>query len=370
MKLQLRKFVKGIPIFIVEYHHEVVEFIYRCIGSRYLPFEGITLLHFDSHPDMVINTSTHPSTAYNKELLLSELSIENWIMPLCYSGQFNNLIWLKNSWCSQMEVGDYEFFIGDNETEIKVSSDQQYFVSEANYCPEEQLRNKKKIKLSVRNADDKQCECVTIEDDVSFILDIDLDFFSTANPFLTIYEKADCYANLKKIFTYESQGLSVVEVVERRKKQIAELSEVFEHLKEHNCLENLDSSGKMYDLVLLEKLVSEIKLKYPGDQIDWEIVFNSGLTCDNDGLPHHISSAQELETYFEHFGNILRKLPRDPTVICISRSSIDNYCPPVIVDEIQEKVLGILEDVFEERLNEDPVLYYEDEDCLEIFKSN
>lgn len=318
---------------------------------------------------MVINTSTHPSTAYNKELLLSELSIENWIMPLCYSGQFNNLIWLKNSWCTQMNVGDYEFFIGDNETEIKVSSDQQYFVSEANYLPEEQLRNKKKIKLSVRNADDN-CDCVTIDDDVSFILDVDLDFFSTANPFLTIYDKADCYAQLKAIFTYKSQGLSVVEVVERRKKQLAELSDVFEHLKMHDCLENLDSSGKMYDLVLIEKLVTEIKLKYPDERIDWEIVYNSGLTCDNDGLPHHISSSKELESYFKDFEDILRKLQKDPTVICISRSSIDNYCPAVVVDEIQEKVLEILEDVFEERLNDDPVLYYEDEDCLEIFKTS
>lgn len=369
MRLGLRKFAKGIPIFIVEYHHEVVDFIYRCIGSRYLPFEGITLLHFDSHPDMVINTSTHPSTAYNKELLLSELSIENWIMPLCYSGQFKNLIWLKNSWCSQMDVGDYEFLIGDNEKEIKVSSDQSYFVSEANYCPVEQLNNKKEIKLFVRNADN--CECTKfIEGNDPFILDVDLDFFSTANPFLDVYDKANCYACLKPIFEYESQGLPVMEVVERRQKQIADLSEVFEHLKEHDSLEGLDSSGKSYDISLVEKLVDEIKLHYPDEKIEWEIVFNSGLTCDSEGLPHHISSPEELERYFKNFEDILRKLPTDPTVICLSRSSIDNYCPAVAVDEIQEKVLGILEDVFEERLNDDPVLYYEDDDCSEIFKCN
>lgn len=269
-----------------------------------------------------------------------------------------------------MEVGDYNFFIGDNEAEIKVSSDQQYFVSETNYCPEEQLRNKKKIKLSVRNTDNNNCENITINDDVSCILDVDLDFFSTANPFLAIYDNADCYAQLKMIFSYETEGLSPIEVVERRQKQIAELSEVFEHLKGHNCLDGLDTSGKMYDMKLLEKLVDSIKLSYPNEVIDWEIVYNSGLTCDNEGLPHHISSSEELEVYFKQFEEIVRKLPKDPTVVCISRSSVDNYCPGIVVDEIQEKVLGILEDVFEDRLNDDPVLYYEDDDCSEIFKTH
>lgn len=268
-----------------------------------------------------------------------------------------------------METGDHEFFIGDNESEIKVSSELQYFVSETNYCQEKQLKNKKKIQLSVRDAVEN-CDSIHIDENVSYILDIDLDFFSTANPFLSIYDKADCYGQLKSIFAYESQGLPVDEIVNRRRKQVEDLSQAFEYLKEHNNLEEFEYSGNMYELYLLKKLVLELKSKYSEEEIDWEIVYNSGLTCDNGGLPHHLSSNQELENYFKNFENIISQINKEPTIITISRSSEDNYCPGVVVDEIQEKVLEILENVFKEKLNNNPVLFYEGDDCIDIFKSH
>ena len=32
----------------------MLQHIYRDIGRKYLPFEGNTILHFDSHPDLGI----------------------------------------------------------------------------------------------------------------------------------------------------------------------------------------------------------------------------------------------------------------------------------------------------------------------------
>ena len=40
-------------VYVVEDHDEALPFVYRAIGSKKLPFEGIAFVHFDSHPDLL-----------------------------------------------------------------------------------------------------------------------------------------------------------------------------------------------------------------------------------------------------------------------------------------------------------------------------
>ena len=42
-----------LPVYIVEDHDEALPLIYRAIGSKKLPFEGIAFIHFDAHPDLL-----------------------------------------------------------------------------------------------------------------------------------------------------------------------------------------------------------------------------------------------------------------------------------------------------------------------------
>lgn len=66
-------FRKG--IFPVRYVHviltafQALPFIYRCLGSRHLPFEGNTFIHLDSHPDMLIPKEMPADTVWNKDRL-------------------------------------------------------------------------------------------------------------------------------------------------------------------------------------------------------------------------------------------------------------------------------------------------------------
>lgn len=41
-----------LPVGIVDDHNEALDYIYSLIGRKKIPFEGMTLVHFDSHPDL------------------------------------------------------------------------------------------------------------------------------------------------------------------------------------------------------------------------------------------------------------------------------------------------------------------------------
>ncbi|XP_030387171.1 UPF0489 protein C5orf22 homolog [Scaptodrosophila lebanonensis] len=374
----LRRF-KQIPVFIVDYHNDVLEFIYRCLASRHLPLENNILVHFDSHPDLVIANDIPASASYDKDTMLTELSIENWIMPTLYAGHFNRMVWLKNSWCQQIPTGKHEFKIGHKNDRIGIDCPLDYFIADGNYCPADELEDARTVKLQVYDADSESLdprEFITEKDAQGFILDIDLDFFSTSNPFLEIYKDVDCYSQLKEIFHFESvesvkqAGTATIAdyraTAAARKKQLDALKRIFWQLDEHHTLDGMDRpdesviTPEVYAKII--HLAESLKTKYVDDEIDWLLIFDSGSTTDNNGLPHHISTSEELDQYFAHFKRFLQRLPVPPVAITMSCSVQDDYCPQNQVAFIEEQVLRLLREVFGERVHDKPILHYMDDE--------
>lgn len=350
---KLRIFPK-IPIFVVENHNEVNEFIYRCIGSRHLPLQGNKIIHLDSHPDMGIPKNMKSSDAFNKDHLLENLDIENWMMPSAFTGVLTDLVWIKPPWAEQMPEGDFEFIIGQNNGKIRVSCPFDYFISEALYQPEYNLEDRKLVKLKVGSL-----EVDMREEEFKYILDVDLDFFSTFNPFLNLYEKAECYKKLKIISSYEgckvTEPEEIFKKMKEREDQLNYLEEVFRHLSINENFEKWNNKKDERMFPLIESLIKDLKEEYT--EIDYMKVFDALCTCDNIDLPHHESTDEEIDELMDKFSLFLKKLP-EPTIITISRSSEDDYCPPEQVDLIQEKVLNILKDNFKDKLDV-PIFHYE-----------
>ncbi|XP_066435282.1 UPF0489 protein C5orf22 homolog isoform X2 [Eleutherodactylus coqui] len=90
-----------LPVWVVEDHHDVLPFIYRAIGSKHLPASNISFIHLDSHPDLLIPVNMPADTVFNKEAL------------------------------------------------FRVTSTDDYFLSDGLYVPEEQLENPKPLHLDV-----------------------------------------------------------------------------------------------------------------------------------------------------------------------------------------------------------------------------
>ncbi|XP_018429491.1 PREDICTED: UPF0489 protein C5orf22 homolog [Nanorana parkeri] len=147
---RLRKY-QELPVWVVEDHHDVLPFIYRAIGSRHLPAKNISFIHFDSHPDLLIPVNMPADTVFDKEALFSELSIENWIMPVVYAGHFSQVVWIHPSWAQQIKEGKHNFLVGKDKstTTIRVTSTDDYFLSDGLYVPEEQLEYPKPLHLDV-----------------------------------------------------------------------------------------------------------------------------------------------------------------------------------------------------------------------------
>ncbi|XP_041100411.1 UPF0489 protein C5orf22 homolog isoform X2 [Polyodon spathula] len=431
---------KDMPVWVVEDHHDVLPYIYRAIGSRHLPIRNIAMVHLDSHPDLLIPVDMPADNVFDKEELFSELSIENWIMPVVYAGHLSNVVWLHPYWAQQIAEGEHKIFVGKDSstTTIRVTSKDDYFLSDGLYVPEGHLENKKPFQLDVikvnsvekqrkqeevseecaakrvklQQADDTEntgvsCEkkgemegssiasCRTetaggskskdgshcpdsyskasnessagscsenemsqttdavkkiltvIQQTDAYILDIDLDFFSCKNPFKEMYTQEE-YTILQELYSFRKPSEdpdeeALLDCVENRVHQLEDLEAAFADFVEDDSEETLQRWAANPGMKPLTELVHSLRSRM--DTPDYEMVHQAGLTCDYSELPHHLSTNEEIDGLIQAINVILRDLPK-PTLVTVSRSSMDDYCPTEQVNYIQSKVLAMLKSMY------------------------
>lgn len=375
-----RKYFKRIPIYAVESHNEVLPFIYRCLGSKHLPFEGNAFVHLDSHPDMLIPKTMLANTVWDKNQLFSEISIENWMLPAAYAGHFKHLIWVKPPWANQMVDGVTTFFIGKHKDSgsIRLTCPEPYFVSEGLYATLEELENTREVTLHVMTIgsfiedptkkDDFTAISSTLrqylpERNTPYILDIDLDFFSTKNPFKSLHDRINLYDKLAPLYAFNRPNSTDPEILKEttaaRNEQLTELENLFDYLDEHRSLQGYEGEkSARYEAV--ELIYRELTSVYKQSEIDWKIIHNAGCTRDDTDLPDHVTAPNDLNRLISvTFRSFLTALPTPPTIVTIARSSEDEYCPSEDVDQIQ---MGVLEELRECLGDIDIQLAYQEEE--------
>lgn len=363
----MRKYPK-LPVHIVEEHNDALHHILRAVGSKHLPFTHNLLIHFDSHPDLLIPVDLKASEVFDTPSMLEKLSIENWILVAAFAGHISTIVWVKPTWANQIEDGSYTFLVGEQRSTeyIRVSCPALYFVGEMLYCKAEDLDNAKEVTLHVHtlgNEVDKAAKEDILQliknHDNYYTLDVDLDFFSTMNPFLSMHSKVDMYSRLKDIYYFNYTQTEEADVAEehvkRRCKQIKTLHGVFSHLQELGdpkvietevgsvCQSIEDPMQRERVTALVLDLVKECSGKDGEKGVDWELVHDAGCTIDDEvhQLPHHVSSKEEIDSLMNAFSSLVTCLPQ-PTLVTMARSSLDDYCPPHQVDGIQETLCSFL----------------------------
>jgi len=367
-----------IPVYIEEDHNDVLPHIFKLVGSKYLPIEKNVLIHFDSHPDLLVPNELKDDEVHDKYQLFDRLSIENWILPSCYMGIIDTIFWVCPPWANQIRPGKHTFKIGKeiNTGNIKITSIENYFLSESITCRVEELENTKDILLivyKIENEFDQKNKQINLLKQVlqyrdACILDIDLDFFSTRNPFIDLYSRINLYERLKRIYTFDSPPMDMNCINEstrmdmamisclKRKQTITKLQDITNYMHEYGEIKSYKGIGIDY-IHDIDTINEDIKKFYGTDEvIDWSIIHNAGCTCDDTELPHHVSSKSEIESLLQDMKQILSFLhdKKDsnitcPTVVTIARSSLDDYCPSDQVDAIQTLVEESLIHIFENK---------------------
>lgn len=283
-----------------------------------------------------------------------------------YSKHLSEVVWVRPPWAKQIEDGRHSFAVGESDDKIFVSSTLDYFLSDGGYKEEKFLSNKKPATVHVCEVDESLNELISDDDEKHWILDIDLDYFSTLNPFLSIYPEAGTYKKLREIFKldkdYKADDLkSISSYVDRRNRQLDFLETVFQHMAQHGSLEKFkcEDSSMMEKFDLTKELIECLCHNYSIYDVDWFIVNDAGCTCDDEEheLPDHESTDDEIKKMIEKFEKFLKSIKKPPTLITIARSSIDGYTPAHQVETIQAQVIQALRNVYAETLATETLWY-------------
>ncbi|XP_061551054.1 UPF0489 protein C5orf22 homolog isoform X3 [Phycodurus eques] len=369
-----------LPVCIVEDHHDVVCHIYRAIASRHLPMKNIKLVHLDSHPDLLIPVNLCADTVFEKEKLFRVTSKDHYFLsdglyvseehlenpkPLLLHVIKVNPINRQESF-TEMKTGE------DSETWLAKKPRRECSQAGEPSCSQPLSRTTDVLQLaearsvikdsrqdeqssSVKrdyNGEDEEGSTSYVVQRIStflsqtepYILDIDLDFFSCKNPFKELYTEEE-YAILQELYCFRgpvpnANEDELDECVDRRIRQLEDLEAAFADLLEDDREEIVTHWVRKLGKACFVHLVSSLKSRNPHP--DYEMVHQAGLTCDSIELPHHISSDEEIDRLMSAVQRLLEHLPK-PTLVTMSRSSLDEYCPVEQVDSVQHRVLAVLE---------------------------
>ncbi|CAG11643.1 unnamed protein product [Tetraodon nigroviridis] len=371
----LKRLYRELPVWLVEDHHEVgffvlfyqvVGHIYRAIASRHLPQVNIKMVHLDSHPDLLIPVKMSADTVYDKEKLFSELSIENWIIPMVYAGHVSAVAWVHPYWAQQIPEGDHHMTVGrdSSTTTIRLTSTEHYFLSDGLYVSEEQLEDPKPLRLSVVKVNPvraahqpapvfprslaqtlrfpqrpggsgSRARCsrsssgvvlqtwimaltammtVVLKAPTSYAVKRVSALLHETDPYVLDIDLDffSCKNPFKELYTQEQ----VDDCVDRRVRQLEDLEAAFADLLEDDGEETVSRWASVPGMASLARLVSSLKA---GDQCpDYEMVHQAGLTCDTVELPHHVSTEDEIDRLVAAVRLLLEALPK-PTLVTVSR---------------------------------------------------
>ncbi|KAG7388158.1 hypothetical protein PHYPSEUDO_012960 [Phytophthora pseudosyringae] len=374
-------------VVVVDDHHHCLPDIHLAIRQRLLPFSDIHVLHVDAHPDLSFPSAADTDVIFEPETLYDELDdsaagIAEFLLPLVFAGHVNQITWLKPSWATQMPTGVFkQLAVGKRKLigALGVTSELPHFVEDELFCPAEDLDASSIRRWDLFATETDSCgyaatvatEAVATarQNSKGFVLDIDLDYFSTWDPFRKDLETRIGEAAVKtvtQVFStvrYKRSPLELVTAKQRNaerssfRKLITRLEAVDKQTDRASgrseWAQTVSELAPLYaEDVNAEELLGDFAMvleQLREDEAARHELWAAGPFLD---LPHHESSLEEIERMVNELEEFLHEHALDasnpPAVVTIAKSTGDEYLPPHQLDAVLTRVLRMLERVFGE----------------------
>ena len=90
-----------------------------------------------------------------------------------------------------------------------------------------------------------------------------------------------------------------------RKEKVEKLGQVFSFLKTEESLATYCGPGEEY-LAKVSSIHEAVSKHCPRVEVDWELIHEAGQTFDDSELPHHVSTATEIQALLRQTEALLR----------------------------------------------------------------
>lgn len=400
---RLRVTPKHISVYICEYHDEALRCLHHAIRRKRVPFENLTMVHLDAHPDLSTSVTMPADIVFDdpQELYFNLRSdsggIASWILPAVYGGHFRCVWWVRPSWALQIADGRYDVAVGKAqrtsgaeraaashvpreqdkaEETIHISCSEPYFVEDEIYCSPKDLINAKPLQLLVSelpyqhnvtwfaeavpeqskeerngNGSDSAIGFV-MRRGSAWTLDVCLDYFACGNPFLKHVRKhiAAAFAAIQNAATFRQGSVTDVpsfhaarDEFQKAYGQVLQAGESPDTSQRDKAIEALGSFlPEESRAILLEDLRKSVEEAHEVELS--ELVEAADMVT----LPVHATEKAELQEKLEAFESFLERLCSlnafggKPSAVTIARSVVDGFCPMRWVCFLENSILDIL----------------------------
>lgn len=327
-------------------HHHVLPYWYRAARKGELPRTGLTVVHLDAHPDLAVPARPIPDGFPRLDGSHQDgIDIASFQLAAVRAGLVDRVLWVRPAWAPQIPDGEHRFRLGAGvDGYLRVDSPLDYYVLNGVWAPGVALNATRELSLRVLQLDPAPGDGLLVPAGRPYILDIDLDIFSTRNPAVDNLRdagfSAEEIATIRRVFARENLDLD--ENPAERQRDLAAIEAAIQTVTGGDWYEIPGaalrlwwygiSPGELYELFDLLDGKSY-------QQID--VLVSQGRTAV--GVPVHKSEQAEIEAALAALEGLTSRRLERPALVTIARSMKDGFTHPFWLGPVETGVLEVLE---------------------------
>ncbi|DAZ95665.1 TPA: hypothetical protein N0F65_002462 [Lagenidium giganteum] len=379
--------IMTLPVVVADDHHHVLEEIHLAIRRRLLPFHGAAIVHVDAHPDLSFPSSLPADVVFQPQDLYDALDespagIAEFLLPLLYGGHVSDLVWIKSPWSAQIPTAEYTDIAAGKDAHSgeqctlfhgvvaecsHAMNAPQHFIEEQLYAPVATMAPDSIRHWNLAVGEDQQPpESSVLKAKLSaiaarkqpYVLDIDLDYFSTWNPF----RRGEVLCSVRTGRFVDSalwKDQSIQIDVSERMQSHRQLSCLMQQLQAEQPFRDGNPSDTLTNFrrdvlaclcadsgaCTFDALVAVLR-EHQADNKALELIF-AAMPCLD--LPDHLSSEEEIADLITRLSALLEQsgcASHSPSMVTIAKSAGDEYLPPHQTNFVLQSVLAMLEKLY------------------------